>query len=454
MQVQESDRVTEETISGAISTITDLTLKIVFDAIFILVYMILMIALFLALLVRGIKLWVYAMFSPAFGLLYFFDKADGVWWDNSKFGIKDFISLALVPVYVSAALSFWLLFIMVAGHGMWTSSLLWKCDDSKKYDASFSADLGAVERSKMTCMKVGGFTFAIEWAHGSAVNGGKDSTGIGGALWKLIIELFGIVILWIAVMAALKQSEITSKITEPIQQFGWSVWGLIAKSPMYAPIIPTWVGWWTMSATGLQQIWATAKSHYETQSRETGTSFIKEKGLFGQTVDLSNNSINAMTSLTNDWIKSESTWSGFSKAMNSANNTRELANNRNFVNLLREMLEKTGQAEEAKKVNSNDVNTIAAWIAVLDHMAETTYSWPAKDNLIGRKWDHRTAYSTFQATDLDKILKWGSTDNDSESPVAWTDTKPAKTPEKPEKSTETQDPVAPAETPPSPDTPE
>jgi len=44
--------------------------------------------------------------------------------------------------------------------------------------------------------------------------------------------------LWIAVMAALKQSETTKKITAPIASFGQSVGSLVASAPMYAPIIP------------------------------------------------------------------------------------------------------------------------------------------------------------------------------------------------------------------------
>jgi len=56
------------------------------------------------------------MFSPAFGLLYFFEKGkEGVGDGDAKFSITEFISLALVPVYVSAALSFGLVFLFVAG---------------------------------------------------------------------------------------------------------------------------------------------------------------------------------------------------------------------------------------------------------------------------------------------------------------------------------------------------
>lgn len=47
------------------------------------------------------------MLSPAFGLLYFFDKTkDGMGESGKSFNVKEFLSLALVPVYVSAALSF------------------------------------------------------------------------------------------------------------------------------------------------------------------------------------------------------------------------------------------------------------------------------------------------------------------------------------------------------------
>ncbi len=228
MQIQYLDTENGWMFWEAVGDITDLTLKLIFDALFVIVYLVLMIALFLALLVRGIKLWVYAMFSPTFGLLYFFDKADGVGEWNGKFGIKDFISLALVPVYVAAALSFGLLFIMVSSYGMWDSNLMTTCTAEQIDDAS------KIPPEKMNCMNIGGFTFAIHWGVWESTSWSQS----GWALWRIIMQLFGIVVLWLAVMTALKQSEITNKITEPIQQLGWNVWSLIAKSPTYAPIIP------------------------------------------------------------------------------------------------------------------------------------------------------------------------------------------------------------------------
>jgi malonyl CoA-acyl carrier protein transacylase len=54
-----------------------------------------------------------------------------------------------------------------------------------------------------------------------------------------MVQVFGIAILWIAVMSALQKSEITKAVVEPIAAFGKSVGELAAKAPSYAPIIPT-----------------------------------------------------------------------------------------------------------------------------------------------------------------------------------------------------------------------
>ena len=252
MKIWALDTSNSGSVLGAVKTLWDLTLKLIFDAVLIIVYLILMVALFLALLVRGIKLWIYAMFSPAFWLLYFFGKNDWVWEWNGKFGIKDFISLALVPVYVAWALSFGFLFLMVSSYGMHDWGFLKPCSSFETIKEN--KDHEAIQQAE--CIWVGGFVFGIKWSIGDA-NSGSD---LSGSFGRLIMQLFGIVILWIAVMTALKQSEITNKITEPIQQFGWSVWSLIAKSPMYAPIIPGW-----LSAAGLQKVWTMPRAALETR---------------------------------------------------------------------------------------------------------------------------------------------------------------------------------------------
>ncbi|MCD5375071.1 hypothetical protein LR010_01300, partial [Candidatus Gracilibacteria bacterium] len=172
LKIDELDTINAAQLSS-VKTIADLIFKIVFDILFIAVYLLLMIALLLALFVRGVRLWVYMMLSPVFGLLYFFNKeSEGFGESGKAFNIKEFIALALVPVYVSAALAFGLVFILVASEGI---------DETN--DGSDT-------------MKAGGFSLTILGAHSDE----KEEKAIIG---KLIVEIFGIVILWIAVMAAL-----------------------------------------------------------------------------------------------------------------------------------------------------------------------------------------------------------------------------------------------------------
>ncbi len=235
-----------DTISGTqikdISTIADLIFKIVFDLLFIVVYMLLMIALLLALFVRGVRLWLYMMLSPAFGLLYFFGVSSEWFGDTGeKFNIKEFIALALVPVYVSAALAFGLVFILVASEGIKETN------------------------TEPDTLKAGWFSLTLIGAHGW-----EDQEK--SVIWKLIVELFGVVILWIAVMAALWASKTTKAIVEPIAKFGNDVWALAAKSPTYAPIIPTG-NWQMQSAASLQKIWWTLTWNVENKASDRAKSF-------------------------------------------------------------------------------------------------------------------------------------------------------------------------------------
>ncbi len=90
-----------------VKTLTDIFVKVMFDALFFIVYGVLIIALGLVLLVRGLYVWIYTMFSPIFGLMYFFEKKETkgkTLFDQMN--IQTFISLALVPVYSMLALSF------------------------------------------------------------------------------------------------------------------------------------------------------------------------------------------------------------------------------------------------------------------------------------------------------------------------------------------------------------
>ena len=105
-------------ISGIADIITHLSLSFLFG----LVFVILMIALLFGLFTRACYLWVMIIFSPVFGLLHFVaGKSNmlggfGTTLDKS-FGIKTFLGLAMVPVYVAAALVFGMLFTALTMNG-------------------------------------------------------------------------------------------------------------------------------------------------------------------------------------------------------------------------------------------------------------------------------------------------------------------------------------------------
>lgn len=225
-------------INSWVKEITDITLKIIFDIIFVVAYCLLMLALFLALFTRWVWLWIYTMMSPLFGLIYFF-------WDPhdeslKKFKFSEFIALAMVPVYVAAALSFWLVFIMVAWDGMRKSAnnpvipgekQLLECSPKPTNPPT-------VESSKVptTCkINVWDFSFEMSW---SVWDSGNILGWAMWALWTLIIQMFGLVILWLSVMAALHASKITEAAAAPIHHLWESIWKTAMKMPQYAPILP------------------------------------------------------------------------------------------------------------------------------------------------------------------------------------------------------------------------
>jgi len=56
-------------------------------------------------------LWLFAMFSPLFALNYVMDFKGSLKDSVGKLSVTKFLSLAMVPVYVSAALAFGLMFL-------------------------------------------------------------------------------------------------------------------------------------------------------------------------------------------------------------------------------------------------------------------------------------------------------------------------------------------------------
>jgi len=247
---------TSSTNTWLIKTLLNLTIKKVAEILMIVIYLILVVSLALALFTRMMWLWLYMVFSPVFWLLFFFWK-EKEWMMEWKFSITQFISLAMIPVYVSAALSFGFLFIMVAWQSLWTenaTNTLIKIWSVTKWDKKMSRislfDIKDGKNKSYTWT----FNFTMEW---DFTNSSWDSpslnniiTGFQWAIWTVVLQLFWLVVLWISVITALKWSEVTKAVVEPIAAFGKSVWDLIQKSPQYAPVFGG------LSAQWIKRVWS------------------------------------------------------------------------------------------------------------------------------------------------------------------------------------------------------
>ena len=252
----------------SVKNMWDLVVKILFDLLFVFVYSLLMIALGLVLMVRWIYIWIYIMISPVFWLMYFLGKKDWWWdWFFSKFNLKEFIALAMMPVYTMLALSFGLLFIYVVWHWLW---------DNGNQQKSMWWDTLSIEDDWIMVWQ---FTLHIKWQVSKLDNGTGLLKGVWGAwlwiVWSLILKVFGIVILWWALMAAMKTSSITKTIIAPLETFWQQVWKIITSAPANIPLFPTWKGG-MQSMNSMSNIWTNINSAITWRSSDRSTKFMNE----------------------------------------------------------------------------------------------------------------------------------------------------------------------------------
>lgn len=195
--------------------------------------------------------------------MYFFKKW---WWGNwflQKFNFKEFIALTLTPVYAMLALSFWIFFIFV----------------SWKWMTWVTTDLTVKDKE----VKIWDFTLTVEWAVSNDLSVTDFLKTIWDwalwVIWALILKIFWIVVLWWAVMAALKQSQITQEIIQPISAFGESVWNLAKSIPQYTPL---WPGWQTLNS--MSQIPSQLQYYLNTKSSARTWDFMKKVWLEWESV--------------------------------------------------------------------------------------------------------------------------------------------------------------------------
>ena len=107
-KVQYYKAITKENL-GSITNILKLSANLLMSVILFMVFFLIIIALVFALFTRALYLWAIAIFSPLLSLRYFFEGKLGGFGDK-WLSVSSIIGLAMVPVYVAAALSFGLIF--------------------------------------------------------------------------------------------------------------------------------------------------------------------------------------------------------------------------------------------------------------------------------------------------------------------------------------------------------
>lgn len=397
-----------------VKNIAQLILKIVFDFLFIVVYSVLMIALWLVLMTRWIYLWIYMMISPLFWLMYFFDKSE--WWSGffEKFNLKQFISLAFVPVFAMLALSFWMLFMYMIWNGMTTppwpndppSTITIKDNTFKINEVELTID-GSITSDQS-------ITDFMKWIW----------NGWLWVIWSLILKIFGVVVLWWAVMAALRTNEITKAVVEPLYQFGTKVWELATKSPQYAPIFGG------QSMESLSNIWTKAQWYMSSKSSERSDKFIKDHWLFwsdNYTSSMQKNLISAKSATSPgdiksvvekslkdmEWNEVRIEWKEFKELLAALSLNKNVPNEfKEFMNSdaikWKTTLTKKEAADALWKLDSPSINLDINWNSVWT-MTPDQLIWYVRGLKSGTKseWENPTVWTTNQTVNLN-IKNWSN----------------------------------------------
>jgi hypothetical protein len=95
--------------ASTIKDVLSLSANLLMSLILFIMFFLIIVALVFALLTRAFYLWAIAIFSPLLSLRYFFEGKLGGFGDK-WLSVSSIIGLAMVPVYVAAALSFGLIF--------------------------------------------------------------------------------------------------------------------------------------------------------------------------------------------------------------------------------------------------------------------------------------------------------------------------------------------------------
>jgi len=234
-------------------------------------FAIMLIALCWVLLMRAIKLWIYIMLSPLFGLAYFTGQWMGetVWkgWESGfgEVGFKAFFKLAMVPVLVSAVLAFWILFVGVVRdnfHGgleeknqtefctqEWVGYMVTYCitksgtDTDPVYTSKLiiGTDITSNdgEDSRITLNFWDSFSKIIDSSTATSIATGSAAGAISSVediFAHIILTMMALVFMFMGVKVAANYDPVTEAAFKPFAQLGESVGNFVAHSPSYLPL--------------------------------------------------------------------------------------------------------------------------------------------------------------------------------------------------------------------------
>jgi hypothetical protein len=242
------------TTRDALNVIVQLIHQWLVMALMFLVFGLLTMALVVLLLMRAIKLWFYAIFSPIMTLQYVIGNGIFGKENSETFDYKEFLWLAFVPAVVWLALSFGLVIIAslhLTGSGtpgnpnpnancmtngwcqvniMWTNNYI--------RSEQFGTGPGAYTATTI-------YFWWIYYQYLWSVSGVSSAVGnvvpsaLSAAGWffgTIIIDLIALIFIWWAFMAAKNITKVAGAAITPFEQFGKKIWGAVSGLPKYIPL--------------------------------------------------------------------------------------------------------------------------------------------------------------------------------------------------------------------------
>jgi hypothetical protein len=258
-KLNESKRLSTGT--DMLESIAWLVNKWILSIVMFIVFGFLVIALVFMLMMRAIKLWFYAIFSPLMTLRYVVGPELFGGKENSDgFELKEFIGLAFVPALVGLALSFGIVVVSVLqSPTAWNKTIT--CTNAamladqqwcKIMNIMGSNDNYILRRViKMENGNEVSTTEVVMWwitfrFYGSAIKDAISWSSVAqfqsalsnawNVFWTLIVNMISLIFIWAAFMAAKNVSKVAKAAFAPFEAIGTKVGKMAMDIPKYTPI--------------------------------------------------------------------------------------------------------------------------------------------------------------------------------------------------------------------------